>query len=517
MESDVAEVALGFLQVLGYAAIGLGLGAVLSVLISALMRALRRRDRVWEVFSRRLRFPQRVLFLVLGAGLSVVISTQTTVIGFEVSWRPLFIQIFTIVLILTAAWLLTSLMLAIEDSVLMKFEGAEHTSYARRVTTQMQLIRRIMVVVIWSAAAVGALMVFPAFRGIGTTFFASAGLASIVAGLALQSTLSNLFAGLQIAFTDSVRVGDVIVAAGETGNVEELTLTYVVMRIWDGRRVILPSTHFTSQPFENWTRREANLLGTVNMEFDWFTPVRALRIELQRIVEASELWDGHTCTLQVTDAIDGKITVRAVVSANSSANLWDLRAEVREQLVEWTQQHAPYSVPRTRIEPNTTTAPPESERQEFIDVVERQWAEERGEESPATEAPVMGVPVQQSPYEARRARKEAARADKLAAKDDPTILSGHARVLPRPSHAATEFLSAAELAAFEPETPAAQSRLYSGTADAEERARALEGPAAAEMDERERTAQRRMAGYQTDELPVTPAIDPSKPKDEEDA
>nr|WP_231980650.1 mechanosensitive ion channel domain-containing protein [Tessaracoccus coleopterorum] len=202
-----------------------------------------------------------------------------------------------------------------------------------------------MIAVVWMCALAGALLTFPSFRTVGTSLIASAGLLSIVAGLAVQSSLSNIFAGMQIAFSDALRVGDLVVFNEQTGSVEEITLTYVVVRTWDDRRWIVPSSHFTTQPFENWTRREPRLLGTVEFDLDWLAPVEAMRVELVRLVRASDLWDGRSAALQVTESTGGHVRLRAVVSAATSGELWDLRCYVREEMIHWVQEHAVYALP----------------------------------------------------------------------------------------------------------------------------------------------------------------------------
>lgn len=581
MEGDnAADVALDVLQIAGFGVGGLIIGIILSIAMSVVAAAMRRHDSIWRPLAVRMRLAQRIFFMILGTGFGLLFATQTNVAGQEVEWRPILVQVFIIVLILAGANLLTSFTYAVEDMVLHKFKEAEETGHARRVRTQMQMIRRILVALIWVSVVVGIMMTFPAFRGIGATFFASAGLASIVAGLAAQSTLGNIFAGIQIAFTDSVRVGDVVVVEGHQGNIEELTLTYVVVRIWDNRRLVLPSTYFTTTPFENWTKRESRLLGTVVIDVDWFAPIPALRVELKRIVEESDLWDGGSCSLQVIDAVDGRVQVRATVSAATSGNLWDLRCLVREQLVEWMQSTAPYSVPRTRIEPNTTTAPSLEEREEFIDDVEAEWEASLPEPEPAPEpAPPTEDEDDDSIFgwiwgrdDARRARREAERADRKAAKRDPVRLGGHERVLPTPSAEETrvfdvEDLHELELRGFdatragqtaagdepqgqprtdestdeatrtaaevgpaadgasqtatEPERTSiigaararqvddgkphsAEARLYSGSPDAEERAKLLAGPGADEMAERENLAKRRLDEYQSKDPRLNP-------------
>ncbi len=200
--------------------------------------------------------------------------------------------------------------------------------------------------------AVGiALLTFPAVRALGTGLLASAGLISIVAGLAAQTSLVNVFAGVQLAFTDAIRVDDVVVVQKEWGRIEEITLTYVVVHLWDDRRLILPSTYFTTTPFENWTRRQAAVMGTVELDLDWRAPVEAMRAELRRVLASTELWDGRTGVLQITDATLGYVRVRVVVSAANSGSLFDLRCLVREALIDCLQRDFPEALPHTRWEP----------------------------------------------------------------------------------------------------------------------------------------------------------------------
>ena len=205
--------------------------------------------------------------------------------------------------------------------------------HARRVRTQVVLLRRLTIVVIVVLAVGVMLMTFPTVRGIGAGVLTSAGVVGVVAALAAQSLLGNVFAGLQLAFSDAVRLDDVVVVEGEWGRIEELTLSYVVVQIWDDRRLILPTSYFTSKPFQNWTRTEAAVLGTAEFDVDWSIPVQSMREELRRLVEGTELWDGRVCVLQVTDATGGTVKVRALVSAADAGSLWDLRCLVREHLV----------------------------------------------------------------------------------------------------------------------------------------------------------------------------------------
>jgi hypothetical protein len=168
--------------------------------------------------------------------------------------------------------------------------------------------------------------------------------------VAAQSALGNVFAGLQLAFSDAIKVDDVVVVEGEWGRIEELTLTYVSVQIWDDRRLLLPTSYFTSKPFENWTRTGSAVLGTAELDVDWSVPVEPMRAELRSVCEGSTLWDGRVCVLQVTDAVGGSIRLRALVSAADAPSLWDLRCLVRERLVTWVWEHQRDSLPRVRAD-----------------------------------------------------------------------------------------------------------------------------------------------------------------------
>jgi small-conductance mechanosensitive channel len=221
---------------------------------------------------------------------------------------------------------------------------------ARRVRTQVQVLRHIAAVVIIVIAIAAGLMTFPNIRHLGESLFASAGLAALVAGLAARSTLNNLFASVQIALTQPIRLEDVVVVEGEWGWVEEIHTTYVIVRIWDLRRLVLPISYFIEKPFQNWTRRTADLLGTVFVYVDYTVPVEAVRQELIRILQTTKLWDGKVWGLQVTNATDRSVELRALMSAASSPVAWDLRCYVREKLVEFLQKNYPESLPKNRAE-----------------------------------------------------------------------------------------------------------------------------------------------------------------------
>ncbi|MEQ8663688.1 MAG: mechanosensitive ion channel [Gammaproteobacteria bacterium] len=220
---------------------------------------------------------------------------------------------------------------------------------ARRVHTQVQVLERTLVTVIVVIGVAAALMSFPRIREIGASLLVSAGVAGLAIGLAARPVLENLIAGLQLAFTQPIRVDDVVIIEGEWGRIEEITATYVVVRIWDDRRLIVPFAHFISQPFQNWTRRTADILGTVFLHVDYAMPIAPLRDELARLCAAHPLWDGRVCVLQVTGAGERTVELRALVSASDAARAWDLRVAIREGLVGFLQREYPDCLPRARV------------------------------------------------------------------------------------------------------------------------------------------------------------------------
>jgi len=221
---------------------------------------------------------------------------------------------------------------------------------ARKAVTQVGVLKRAIDVVLVLLTVGFALMSFDSVRQFGISLFASAGIAGIAAGLAARPFLGNLIAGMQIAITQPIRLGDVLVVNGNWGTVEEISSTYVVLKIWDWRRYIVPLSYFFDNPFENWTRTTASLIGTVMLYVDYSVPVDAVRQKLNEIVQGHRLWDGKVVNLQVTDAREGTIELRALVSAADSGKTFDLRCDVREKLVAFLLQDYPHALPRRRAE-----------------------------------------------------------------------------------------------------------------------------------------------------------------------
>jgi small-conductance mechanosensitive channel len=251
---------------------------------------------------------------------------------------------------------------------------------ARRIYTQVSVIRKVMVTAVGLIATGSILMLFDPVRQFGTSILASAGIAGVVIGFAAQKTLGNVLAGIQIALTQPLLIDDIVVVEGEFGQIEEITLTYVTVRTWDLRRMILPITYFVEKPFQNWSRISTEVLGTVILYLDYQVPLGELRVELKRLVENNPKWDRKVCGLQVTDTKPTAIEVRALVSSTDPGKAFDLRCEVREGLIQFLSRHHPESLPRVR---NVIEPPDEEiERTKSKDRTASGKEQERGSKSP---------------------------------------------------------------------------------------------------------------------------------------
>ncbi|MEU9299498.1 mechanosensitive ion channel domain-containing protein [Streptomyces sp. NPDC048269] len=256
-------------------------------------------------------------------------------------------RVLTLVLIASVAWLAVRIATAAVDSTYARYAAVtQDEARVRRVRTQVTLIQRVVTAVVVVVAAAAMLLTFPPMRTFGASMLASAGVLGIVAGIAAQSSLSNLFAGLQIAFGDTVRIGDTVVVDEEWGKVEEITLTFLTVRTWDERRITMPVSYFTSKPYENWSRGGAQMTGTVFWHLDHSAPVGLMREQLQVILQDIPEWDGRGSGLVVTDTTPHTIQVRAVATAKDADDLWTVRCAVRERLIAWLLTHHPYALPR---------------------------------------------------------------------------------------------------------------------------------------------------------------------------
>ena len=328
---------------------------LLGVVLSWVMIRIGRRSAVISDIAELTTMPLRAALVVFGSSIAVQRTSRP-----HDSWRGWLDHTLLILLIAALTWLLASLVLVAERRAIARYGGGDdEISDAdriwRRVRTQVTVLRRLAIAIVVILGSAAILMTFPRFSDIGTTVFASAGVLSVVAGLAAQTSLGAVFAGMQIAFSGAIRVGDVVqLQNGQWwGRIEEITLSYVVVRLWDERRLVLPCTYFTTEPFENWTRSATEIMGAVEFDVDFSVPFAEMRAELDRLLAESDLWDGRRGVLQVTDAVGGVVRVRIVVSAPNAGALFDLRCAVREGMVNWVQHNR--VLPTQRIEAAETS------------------------------------------------------------------------------------------------------------------------------------------------------------------
>jgi small-conductance mechanosensitive channel len=328
------------------------IGAVISALIAhyvVFRLAARYAKRSGSIAAaslvKRCRAPSRLILPLLA------INVMIPSLRLSPEFLAIVRQTLGLLLIVSLAWLIVRVILVVEDVILSQYRiDVKDNLRARTMRTQVQLLRKVLVVVVTVVTLATALMTFEKVRQLGTTLLASAGIAGIIIGIAAQRSIAALIAGVQMALTQPIRVDDVVIVENEWGRIEEITLTYVVVRIWDLRRLIVPTTYFLEKPFQNWTRVSTDLLGTVFLYVDYTVPVEEVRAELKRLAENSELWDGQVCVLQVTDTTEHAMQLRALVSASDASNAWTLRCEVREKLVEFIQKNYPRSLPRLRAD-----------------------------------------------------------------------------------------------------------------------------------------------------------------------
>jgi small-conductance mechanosensitive channel len=323
-----------------------GFGA--SLLLLLLLRAWARRRGAHALAGsllRRLAGPLRLALPVLAASMVLPFA------GLQGPGQQLLRQLLSILIIFAISWLLVRGAALLEDFLLERYNiQSSDNLKARKLYTQIRYLRRVFTVVVAVLAAATVLMNFEKVRQLGTTILASAGILGIVLGFASQRSIALLFAGFQVAITQPIRIDDVVVIEGEWGRIEEITLSFVVVRIWDLRRLVVPISYFLEKPFQNWTRASAEVLGTVYLYCDYTVPVEAVRAELQSALQASPLWDGRAAGVQVTGASDKTIELRALMSASDASKLWDLRCAVRERLLGFLQREYPDSLPRLRAE-----------------------------------------------------------------------------------------------------------------------------------------------------------------------
>jgi small-conductance mechanosensitive channel len=327
-------------------AAAVAVGVVLHGLAAALVRRLlRSRDEFWGRLVARTRHPTRLAFALA----AVIVASPLA--PFTRGQAHLLRQALFIGIILLIGW---AVLVALDIGAALYMrrfrEEAPDSLVARKHLTQVRVLRRAASVLIVLLTIALALMTIPGVRQWGVTLLATGGAAGIILGLSLQPLLSNLLAGVQLATTQPVRIDDQVVVEGEWGTVEEITSTYIVVRIWDERRLVLPLTYFLQKPFQNWTRQSTQLLGTAMLYVDYAVPVQAVRDKLAEILKGSPLWDGRVSAVQVTDLRERTVEIRCLVSAADAGKLFDLRCLVREQMVGFLQSRYPHALPRVRLD-----------------------------------------------------------------------------------------------------------------------------------------------------------------------
>ena len=535
--------------------VGAFVGVVVSVLFSALARRALSKAATASSILARVRRPGHFTFAAWGAwaGLGIALVNPHLSDWNGTSITTFLMHVLLIVALACLTWMAYAAAWVFEDAAKARQDSDQGRS--RRFETQAQVLRRLTQSIVVVVGAVAIIGTFEVARQAMTTVLASAGVISVIAGLAAQQTLGNVFAGLQLAFTDAIRVGDVVVAGDkhETGSVEEITLSYVVVRIWDERRLIIPCRYFTQTPFENWTRRAAAQLGTVELKLDWSAPMTLIRTKVEQLLTSTDLWDGRTWGVQITDSDEYTVTVRVLVSAKNSGHLSDLRAFLREQLISWIVTEEPWARPAQHIEPREIVTVNKDMSRERIARLAAELAGISGTNeavaATGTSASHAGTPASageqssaatggaasaisasgaapaapKDPAHAARmvaARRKAKRARRRAMADrqrelaegGPSVSRDETQVISKSAlrkiiEAAgnvnpqlTQTLTATSIGRGE--------RFFSGSAEAEERAAALEGPGEEVYAEREAEARRAQERREAHKRREAEALDP---------
>lgn len=299
-------------------------------------------------FANRIMIP----LLIFLASLLLKIAILARLFYFDYTYEVVG-SLSTIGIILSVTWFIIVGLKIAKSRMLLKYDVSETDNLrARKIYTQFVILENIIIFVLVILAIGIALMSFDSIRSIGVSVLTSAGIAGIIIGFSAQKAIGTLLAGIQIAFTQPIRLDDVVIVEGEWGRIEEINLTYVVVQIWDKRRLVVPSTYFIENTFQNWTRQSSEILGTVFIYTDYEVPVDKIRAELTRLLENSPLWDQKVNVLQVTNITEQTVELRALMSAKDSGTAWDLRVFIREKLLNFLKDQYPESLPKTRISVN---------------------------------------------------------------------------------------------------------------------------------------------------------------------
>lgn len=318
-----------------------------SIVFRILSFAVRKRDLFWRGVVGRARFKVRLAVLIIGFALAITISPLDP--GTSEFLRHALLFAF----VLVVGWMAVGALDMWSAVYLRRFNmETEDNLIARKHVTQTRILQRVAALLIGVIALALALLTIPEVRNWGLSLLASAGVVGIIAGLALQPFLTNLIAGVQIATAQPIRIDDAVIVEGEFGNIEEITSTYVVVRLWDWRRLVLPLTYFITTPFQNWTRDSSRLIGSAFFFVDYAAPIDRLRAAFEAIVKASPHWDGDVMVMQVTDITERTLQIRTLMSARNGGAAFDLRCEVREKLMAFIRDECPQALPRERFAPS---------------------------------------------------------------------------------------------------------------------------------------------------------------------
>jgi small-conductance mechanosensitive channel len=336
-----------FVWSLSLAGGAIGIGLILHFLIYKLAEVVTRSadSSFNKALVKHSRAPMRIIFPLLG------FTFVLPLLGLPSRWSDPVGHLATLLFIAAGAWMVVKFTDIFHDVAASHYRiDVTDNLRARKIQTQIKILKKIVLVGV-SVLALGLMLTtFGKVRQVGTSILASAGIISLIVGFAAQRTLGNFLASIQIAFAEPMRIDDVVIVEDEWGWIEDITFTYVVVRIWDLRRLIVPMSYFIQKPFQNWTRVTADLLGTVFVYVDYTVPVQAVREELHRILQSTDKWDGKVGVLQVTNATDRTVELRALMSAKDSPTAWDLRCLVREKLISFIQDRFPQGLPKVRAE-----------------------------------------------------------------------------------------------------------------------------------------------------------------------
>jgi len=343
------EWAVVALIITGFVFVGWAANQVVFGLLTWLVR---KRDLFWRGLVGRARLKVRIAVMIAALGLAITVSPLDPEPSLHLRQALLF------AFILTCGWMAIGASDMWAILYMRQFNMAEEDNLlARKHVTQARILQRIAALLIWIVTLGLALLTIGAVRQWGMSLLASAGVVGIIAGFALQPLLTNMIAGVQIATDQPIRLDDAVIVEGEWGTIEEITSTYVVVKLWDWRRMILPLTYFIQKPFQNWTRENARLIGSAFLYVDYAAPMERLREELERICRASPHWDGEVISLQVTDITDRVAQVRCLASARNAPVAFDLRCEIREKMLAFMRDQCPEALPQDRLALDRNAAP----------------------------------------------------------------------------------------------------------------------------------------------------------------